>query len=165
MITQNMKKIITTLLMLLCILPILPAIAAPKTKTSFTSSVTLIAGNPSIGTQVIDGDMLYVTQAVSIGTLEGDITGSLWTKLSGFGNLATMDGSFQGKFRIDTIEEVTFEGTVVGIVTGNLVSGSFVGFSNGTHDRQKIKGSFSGNVEYGSLAVNLVMNGLVTSKD
>ena len=109
--------------------------------------------------------MLYVTQAVSIGTLEGDITGSLWTKLSGFGNLATMDGSFQGKFRIDTIEEVTFEGTVVGIVTGNLVSGSFVGFSNGIHDRQKIKGSFSGNVEYGSLAVNLVMNGLVTSKD
>ena len=160
-----MKKFITTLLMFLCLFTISTAIAAPKTKTTFTSNVTLEAGNSVMGTQVIDGDMLYVTEAVSIGTITGDIEGSLWTKLSGFGSLTTMDGSFQGKFRIVTIEDVTFEGTVAGIVTGNLVSGSFVGHSSGTHDKQKIKGSFSGNVEYGSLNVNLVMNGLVTSKD
>ena len=151
--------------MLLCLFTISTAIAAPKTKTSFTSNVTLGAGNSSMGTQVIDGDMLYVTKAVSIGTITGDITGSLWTKLSGFGNLTTMDGSFQGKFRIDTNEGVTFEGTVAGIVTGNLVSGSFVGFSSGTYDRQKIKGSFDGIVEYGVLTVNLVLTGLVTSKE
>ena len=61
-----MKKIVTTLLMLLCLFTISTAIAAPKTKTSFTSNVTLGAGNSSIGTQVIEGDMLYVTQAVSL---------------------------------------------------------------------------------------------------
>ncbi len=160
-----MKKTLTTLIVLLMFLTIPPVLATPKTKTSFTSNVALGAGNSSMGTQVIEGDMLYVTDAVSTGTITGDIAGTLSTKLSGSGNLTIMQGSFQGKFRIDTVEGETFQGTVAGTVSGNSVSGFFVGFGNGTQDRQKIKGSFEGSVEYGVLNVNLIMTGILTSKD
>ena len=58
---------------------------------------------------------MFVTGAISTGDVSGDISGSLWTILSGVGDLNTGRGSFHGKFSISN-EIGTFEGHLTGAV-------------------------------------------------
>lgn len=166
-----MKKVLILFLAFLTLLAASPVMAIPKTKSSFESHVTLVAGNVSMGQQQITQDgMMYVYGAISTGSISGSvISGSLWTDLSGSGNLTAGQGFFQGKYKISS-STGDFEGNVRGVITvtnpdAASVSGSFVGFGTGGYAQQKIKGTFEGNVAFGFLQVQLDMIGVLTNRN
>ena len=70
----------------------------------------------------------------------------------------------RGKWTI-TVEGGTFEGYVVGAITAtdslpSYVSGTFIGFGTGDYTKQRIKGSFEGDISEG-LLVRLTMEGVL----
>ena len=150
-----------------------PASALPKANSPFSEQVTFTApGNISQGNQFYQGSIFYVTNGISTGSVEDisglDLSGTIWTKLSGFYDLTTGTGSFAGKWQITT-SSGTFEGNVVGAITTTSpttfhIHGMYVGFGGGSYLRDRIKGTFEGDAVAGTLAVNLVMNGVLNDK-
>ncbi len=153
-----MPKKTVTIMVLLLVLLIPSALATPKPKdpkppkietTTFTESATLDAGNIYLGNQEITGNILYVRDAISTGTINsGDspISGfSIETRLSGTLDLDTYLGSYNGRWAIKS-QSGTFEGTVTGSVAIATISGRFVGQGTGDLEGQKIKGTFEGSV-------------------
>jgi len=150
-----------------------PIMAVPKTKSPLTARASLVAGNVFMGTQWITEDgTLHVKEAISVGTVTSisgaDISGTLWTSLSGSGDLNTGVGSFHGRWAIITIDG-SFEGNVVGVIiatssTTSQISGTFSGYGTGGYAKQKIKCSFEGEAIMSVLQVEVDIEGMLTFK-
>ncbi len=173
-----MSKMKTKLLWLIAVSAALllfttPTSASPKINYPFYEKVSFPAlGDTSTGTQYIQGNILYVTGGESTGNIEDisglDLSGSIRTKLSGFYDLTTGTGAFAGKWQITT-STGTFEGNVVGAITAINpttfhVQGMYVGFGSGNYQQDKIKGTFSGDYVAVTLALDLVMFGVLSDK-
>jgi len=166
------KAIVIAVLLLLLLVP--PVIAIPKTKgpkppkietITFTETATLRAGNVYLGSQEIVGNVLYVQDAVSTGTINGadsPISGfEIETRLSGTLDLDTYLGSYNGRWTI-TGQSGTFEGTITGNVAVATISGKFVGHGTAGFEGQKIKGTFEGSVN--SFHVEITIKATITAK-
>lgn len=149
-----------------------PVTALPKTNNQFQENISLVAGNVYQGTQATQAGILYVTNGVSTGTVSKvsglDLTGTIWTKLSGYYDTSTGNGMFQGKWVITTTS-----GTFSGSVNGHIatidpytfkVQGNCVGFGDGAYKGDRIKGSFAGNTISGTLVVNIQIIGSFSDK-
>jgi len=136
-----------------------------KEKITFTEAATLTAGNIYLGNQIIDSGILYVQDAISMGTINsGDspISGfEILTSLSGTLDLNTYLGSYYGQWII-TSQSGTFEGTITGEVAVATISGKFVGFGTGYFEGQKIKGTFEGSVN--NFQVEIIIQATIKSK-
>lgn len=166
------KAVAIVVLFLLLLVP--PVIAIPKTTgpkppkketVTFTASATLSAGNIYLGKQEIIGNVLYVQDAVSTGTINGadsPISGfNVETSLGGRLDLDTALGSYNGRWVIIG-ESGTFEGTITGNVAVATISGKFVGQGTAGFEDQKIKGTFEGSVN--NFQVVITIRATITSK-
>ncbi len=173
-----MPKKTVIIMALLLMLLVESAIALPKTKDpkpkppnnskkesiTFTETATLTAGNTYLGNQIIDNGILYVQDAISIGTINsGDspISGfEIQTSLSGTLDLTTYLGSYDGQWIIIS-QSGTFEGTITGEVAVATISGKFVGHGTDYYEGQKLKGTFEGSVN--NFQVEITIQATITS--
>lgn len=166
------KAVVLAILLLLLLVPISMAMPKPKEPNppkretiTFTESATLGAGSVYLGNQEIIGDVLYVQEAVSTGTIDSGsspISGfPIETILSGTLDLTTYLGSYHGQWTI-TSESGTFEGTITGKVAIATLTGKFVGHGTGSFEGQKIKGTFEGSVN--NYQVELTIRATINSK-
>ena len=150
-----------------------PVLALPKTNSQFTETVSIAnAGNVSQGTVGTAGSVLFVAGAISTGCVTYrsgvDLSGDLWTKLTGFYDTSTLLGFFYGKWQ-STTPKGTFAGNAAGETTSIdantfRIRGTYVGFGNGFYQGNRIKGSFSGVATAGNLQISLVMIGVLSDK-
>ncbi len=146
-----------------------PVSASPKNVYSFEQQVQLNALYVLPGTEITDGNMLQVKGAESVGNVATpglDLSGTYQMRLSGFYDLETGTGAFQGKWEIRASNGGEFSGIVIGETTtvtdpyGFQVSGVFIGFGSGTYANDRIKGTFEGEMVAGSLTLNLQLTGV-----
>jgi hypothetical protein len=152
---------------------IMPTVSAlPKHSSLFQENVSLVAGSASQGIQISQGNVLYVTNAISSGTVAAvsglDLSGEVWTKLTGFYDATTGTGIFYGKWRITT-SLGSFSGNIVGqIATIDCytyqIQGNYVGFGDGNYKGDRIKGFIKGNAAAETLAVAIEMFGTFYDK-
>ena len=165
--------LLMTIPLILAAILLTPVSALPKSNTQFAEHVSMTAGSISQGSQTVQGNILYVENGISTGTVTQisglDLSGTLWTKLSGYYDMTTGLGRFNGKWIITIASGDTFEGNVAGVIStidpNNFhIEGSYVGFGTGNFKGDKIKGSFSGNAIAGVLSVELDMTGSLNDK-
>ncbi len=151
-----------------------PAVSAtPKTASPFQQHLQLSATGGSAGSQVSIGTTAYVTNALVTGNAVTTSTpipsGTYRIRLSGFFDTASGTGGFMGKWQITTNGN-GFSGTIWGTSksTSNPavfeIKGTFVGFGDGIYNGDKIRGSFSGTINYGSLTLDTAMIGTFYDK-
>ena len=147
-------------------------LAAPKPnkskvqRTPFVIEWIFDLRNAYTGEQVItETDILRVKDAIITGTVEAKsspISGAFSTLLSGTWDLNTLTGVFNGKWTI-TMDNGTFEGSIVGNVAVIYISGKIVGQGTDDLKGQKIRGSLEGTVN--NYIVALTLQGEITYKD
>jgi hypothetical protein len=171
---KKIQSLITIIIIIAMTLLTLPAVSAtPKIVSPFEQHLLFSATGGSPGTQVTLGNRIYVTNAVSTGnevaTSAPILSGTYSIKLSGFFDTTSGTGRFFGKWLI-TAHGDGFSGTIMGTSksTSNPavfeIKGTFIGFGEGIYSADKIKGSFSGTVNYGTLTVDMIMTGTFYDK-
>ncbi len=169
---MHRTKLIIIIAVLTAFLLLTPVMALPKVNTQFSEKISMTAGNISTGNQVIQDNVLFVVNGISTGTITVisgvDLTGQVWTKLSGYYDLETGTGIFVGKWQIST-QSGSFSGNVVGTITTIdsstfQIRGTYVGFGTDSYQGDRIKGSIAGYAVAGTLVVNLDMQGTFSDK-
>ncbi len=166
-----MKKALLPVMALSLLFAVTSVMAAPATKTQFTTEASFVPGNISIGEVWITKDGIrHVKGATSFTFVTGDISGTMWLVSSETIDLNTGEGTNHGEFVL-TVNSGTFEGSFQGEFSpqspGQLaISGTFVGQGSGIYDRQMIMASSKGRLilpEPGPPVVEIVLEGTILS--
>ena len=162
---MKVKRILIPLIALLVLFAVAPVMAAPATKTPFTTHVTFITGNVSPREMwTTQGNILQIKESTSAGNVSGDISGTVLLTMDETLDLNTGLGVNHGKFVI-TLTGGTYEGSSRSMFTDLSFSGTFIAHGSGSVERQVLMGSFEGVITIvDSLhLVNVVFEGVILS--
>jgi len=165
-----MKKVLIPVMVLLVLFVVTPVMAAPATKTTFTSEASFGFGNVSPGEDWTTEDGIYhLKGAVSEGTTDihsayGDMSGTLVIRHSLVIDTNTGLGACHGKFVITVDGLGTFEGSEHGahtITDHHYITGNLVAKGTGMFEGLKMTASYEGEVIDGIVVMD--MEGILLS--